>query len=164
MAETTAQKVQREDRREKVMELAFAGYSLRRIASEIGVSHVTVSRDIEARLKTAAEASPDTRKYRELHRLRLNRLMTAWWRKALHDPDALGNVLRILDREAKLLGLDAPTKLDHGGSVRVDSKPDLSALADKDLQALRAIAALDPKVIQAILQGKEVTMSVAPSS
>jgi len=51
MAESAAQKAEREDRRDKVMELAYAGYSYRRIASELGVGLGTVWRDVDARLE-----------------------------------------------------------------------------------------------------------------
>jgi len=73
-------------------------------------------------------------------------------------------LVRILDRQAKLLGLDAPQKLAHSGKVEVDSKPDLSALSADELQALRALTKLDPKVVQAILQGKDVTIAIAPDA
>ena len=55
------------------------------------------------------------------------------------NPVYLQGVMSCMQRRARLLGLDAPTKQEHKGSMEV--RPDLSALTDKDLRGLRALAA-----------------------
>ncbi len=49
----------------------------------------------------------------------------------------LATAVRISDRLAKLDGLDAPSKIEHSGSV--DTGPDLSGLTNEDAVALREI-------------------------
>ncbi len=109
MGEPVAKVVQREERRDIVMELALAGATTREIARQVGVHHSTVATDIKARLESSS-TDENTRKYRELQRQRINRLLQKWWSLAMKDTDALDRVIRLLDREAKLLGLDTPVR------------------------------------------------------
>ena len=66
---------------------------------------------------------------------------TAQMKKETRDgnPAFLEGVLKCIQRRARLLGLDAPTKQEHKGSIEV--RPDLSALTDEDLRGLRALVA-----------------------
>ena len=129
-----------EQRRDKVMSMALAGGTAREIGRQLDVHHTTVSRDIKARLAEMAKWCPSTATYRELHRQRLEKLLTTWWLRALEDQQALDAVIRLLSREAKLLGLDeAKVRLEHSGEIEV--RPDLSVLSDEDLASLRAYVA-----------------------
>ena len=134
---------QREERRDRVMSLVLSGLSIRGIVHQTGISHGTVQRDIHARLKAAAAECPHTDQYRQIHQQRINQLFMSWWNRAQDDLAALDRVLRLLDREAKLLGLDAPAKQQitgpDGGLVQI-AKPDLSELSTEDLEALREVA------------------------
>ncbi len=124
----------REKRRDKVMTMALAGASCRQISRQLDVHHSTVARDIRARLQEAAKRDPATEAYRELHRQRIERLFRPWWPRAFEDPQAVDVVVRLLAREAKLLGLDLPPQ----GST-ASPKPDMAALTDADVEALRAL-------------------------
>ena len=128
---------EREERRDKVMTLLLAGGTTRSIGQTLGMNHATVARDIAARLQGAAAACYSTADYRELHRQRIEMLLLQWWPRSGRDPASLDRVVRLLEREAKLLGLDSPQKLEHKGSIEV--RPDLSALTDEDLRGLRAL-------------------------
>ena len=56
---------------------------------------------------------------RDMEVARLDRLLAAHWGKATKgDVNATRMVLTIMDRRAKLLGLDAPQKLDVTGWIR----------------------------------------------
>ena len=94
------------------MQFALAGATTRQIAAmpQIKANHVTVARDIRIRLQEAADASPATAEYRLLHQARLSELIRAWWPRAKEDIHALDRVLKLMEREAKLLGLDLPVK------------------------------------------------------
>lgn len=47
-------------------------------------------------------------------------------------------MIRLLSREAKLLGLDeAKLRLEHSGELEV--KPDMSKMTDEDVAAMRAL-------------------------
>ena len=115
MPRRKAPEAEREERRDKVMTLLLAGGTVRTIGQVIGVGHGTVARDIEARLSGAAAACQSTAQYRELHRQRIEGLLLQWYPRASHDPAALDRVIRLMEREAKLLGLDSPQKLEHSG-------------------------------------------------
>ena len=120
--------------------MALAGASCREIGKRLKVHHSTVARDIKARLAEMAKWCPATATYRELHRQRIEKLLTTWWLRALEDQQALEAVIRLLSREAKLLGLDEAKRLEHSGEVEIN-KPDLSVLSDEDLASLRAYVA-----------------------
>lgn len=108
-----AQAVAREERRNLVMNLSLAGASIYEIAAlpQIKVTPNTVAKDIRARLKEAAQMCPNTAIYRELHRQRINRMMSLLWpRVNAGDDAAVDRMLKLLDREAKVLGLDAPVQ------------------------------------------------------
>lgn len=60
---------------------------------------------------------------RKLEQERLDRLIFAVWAKALRgDTQAVLSVLRIMERRAKLLGLDAPMKIDWRESAAQTAK------------------------------------------
>ena len=143
MATNLAKAAEREERRDKVMAFVLGGASTRQIARNMGFSRTTVQRDINARLEAAASQCPDTINYRQLQRNQLNSLLVTWWPRAREDLSALDRVLRILEREAKLLGLDAPVKQEITGpdDEPVQAvRPDLSELSLEDLDALRTLA------------------------
>ena len=109
-----------EKRRDEVMELAVEGVASREIARRLGVSDTTIAKDIKTRLKVAAEACPSTARYRQMHRQRIGDLLSAWWTKAKDDVFVLDRVIRLLERDAKLMGLDKPAGLVETGD---DSLP-----------------------------------------
>ncbi len=141
MAQRISMAAQREERRDTVMKLVLEGFTYRQIEARTGFSRGTIGRDIHARLESAAAECPHTKKYRELHRLRINQLLLRLWPMAMEgDLSAVDRVLRLLEREAKLLGLDKPQELQHSGEVALQ-KPDMSALTDKDVESLRLLIA-----------------------
>lgn len=94
---------------------------------------------------------------RDLQDERLNRLMAAAWNNAMQgDPAAIAAVLKIMERQSKLHGLDAATKTEltgaDGGAIRVSPVTEadreqaiatvLSFRADQ-LEASAAVAAIE---------------------
>ena len=122
MGEMVAKVVIREKRRDTVMELALSGASTREIARQVNCSHGTVARDIKDRLKAGAQ-NGSTRRYRELHRQRIAALLSQWWNRAADDITVLDRVIKLLEREARLLGLDTPVTqaidLHHQGGIMI---------------------------------------------
>lgn len=100
-------------RRLEALDLRKSGASYRAIGQRLGVSHEQARLDIMACLAELAERQhEDTAQYRQLELERLDRLQMALWVKAVASPPdtrAALAVLRIFERRAKLLGLDAPT-------------------------------------------------------
>lgn len=99
------------DRQRRSLEFKLAGMSYRRIAEQTGVSAQQAYTDVQNAL-TEYIREP-TEEVRQQEAARLDRLMMTHWPKALEgDHDALNAVLRIMDRRAKLLGVDQPQKVD----------------------------------------------------
>ena len=140
---TSQQKIEREDRRDRVMQLARAGAGRSAIAGEIGVSEATVSRDIKARLGAKAAACRDTELLRAAEVDRLTTLQLLWWKSAQSNLGALDRVLAIIDKRVRLLGLEAPKEVKHSGQVSAEIKRqsrferELVDLSIGELRALR---------------------------
>ena len=135
-----ANRLTAEERRDRVMELHLAGATIRQtrelLAREgIKVGIATISRDIQRRLADHIEATRhQTETWRTRQNMRIERLLRDWWPRALSRPkvdaqgrtvlDAAGrpvmvpgdqaafmNVMVLLNRQARLLGLDAPQQV-----------------------------------------------------
>lgn len=130
------------DRRVHVFELRMAGHSYRDIGRMLGIAPSTVCKDIaaETALRTAQKdaAAED---YRALDLERIDVAVQGLMPMArAGEPKSVMALMRTLDRRAKLLGLDAPTKLaGHDGGALIGT--DLSKLSAKDLAALEALLA-----------------------
>jgi DNA-binding CsgD family transcriptional regulator len=107
-------KLEREERREKVAELLMAGHTYRQIAKTLFVSVGTVQKDVDTILEELkAKTTSVAHRYRDLELRRLDRLQSGFWIKAITGEETAATViLRIMERRAKLLGLDSPSKID----------------------------------------------------
>ena len=107
-------------RRDDIASMLVMGYGMMTIAANVGVSVVTVRKDVEAirsewqahRLETV-----DMIVSSELEKLTLveRRL---WPGVMAADPEMVALWLRLSERRSKLLGLDSPTKVDIELSLR----------------------------------------------
>ena len=108
---TSAAGIDQAKRVARALELRQQGYSFGEIAAELGwrtrqAAFEAVSRALE---ETVSEPAAEVRK---LELLRLDRLEKLLWPRAdAGDPKAVTGLLKVQERRAKLLGLDAPTKL-----------------------------------------------------
>ena len=94
-------------RRQQALELRLAGATFRQIAERLGVSLPSAWKHTQAALQQAAQEP--TLDVLQLELLRLDRLQTAHWPQALGgNGEAADRVLKIMDRRARLLGLDPP--------------------------------------------------------
>lgn len=107
-----------ETRRRKVWEYRLAGMSAREIARKltqegIDVTHATVAKDVNATLaELAKHRLTDAAAARDMELARLDKVAVPIAAKAYKgDPQAAQVLLRISERRAKLLGLDAPMQL-----------------------------------------------------
>lgn len=119
------------ERRARAVELVKAGATYRDIAAHLKVSLRTAWKDVQRELeRLAAETQHTTAIYRSLELQRLDRLQVALWNKALGgkredgtviapDVGAVHAILKIMERRARLLGLDAPQQVEVGGSMEV---------------------------------------------
>lgn len=94
----------------RALELRLTGMSHRAIAEALGVSdHTTIGKRVNTALKEITREPAEAVRDMELERL--DRMLVAIWDKvAGGDVAALDRALKIQDRRARYLGLDAPTK------------------------------------------------------
>ncbi len=116
---TPRKRLTRGQRRVRVLELTQVGHSTRQVAAELGVSHQTVATDLHAALDSyAALQADETAKLRALETARLDEMLAGVYPKALTgNISAVEAVLAIMQRRAKLLGLDTPVKVDVSGEI-----------------------------------------------
>ena len=110
-----SKRAQREARRDAVIEKLIQGWTVREIAEDLGVTTRTVKRDYDLRFKEWAKDHPATEELFTLQLWQTNHFLRKWWERAEDDPRALDRVTKLLERQAKLLGLDRPVEVDLSG-------------------------------------------------
>lgn len=129
------------DKERQAIELRRAGATFDDIAKALGYAtpqgaYLAYHRALK---RTLVEAGADD--MRELELDRLDRLQRAVWSRALQgDIQAINTALKILDRRAKYLGLDAP--------IKSEVKVDIADAASIDAEVARLVELLavnDPK-------------------
>lgn len=119
-----------QERLNRVLSLRTQGWMLREIAEQEGVSTVRIHQLVRVALhQLVAEPGEELRR---LEQMRLDDLQTAVWERAINgDLAALDRCLAIMERRARLMGLDAPRQTlvavgvasdgyDQPPSIRVD--------------------------------------------
>lgn len=111
-ANRRAAEIEMEERRARVIALRRTGAPFRAIAEQLGVGVATVYDDYRKALDKLVPVE-DLEAARQMELDRLDRLQMAHWAAATdsNHPDtyaAVNAVLKVMDRRAKLLGLDQP--------------------------------------------------------
>lgn len=90
------------------------GLNYRRIGEKYGVSHQTVAEEIREYLKELRSIGiRSVIEYRQVQMERIQAAYNALWPNVVAGRiDAINTMIRLMDREARLLGLDAPQKVD----------------------------------------------------
>lgn len=111
----------------QALELRMAGATYEHIREKIGVRSRATAYNYVMRALDSQREEP-SRKVRQLEIARLDRLLVSWWPRAVGykkgdhqiDPDihAAKYVLELLQRRHRMLGVDAPLKVDLTGMVR----------------------------------------------
>jgi len=115
------------DKENQVLELRRAGETWERIAKAVGYANASGAQ--KAYQRVVIRVQRDTvDDIRDLELDRLDRLQRAYWTPAILERDkrAAELVLKIMDRRAKLLGIDAPNRIQaevitYDGSHDVES-------------------------------------------
>lgn len=117
------------DKERRALELAKAGVTYDRIAQEVGYAsrsgaHKAVQRALNRSIQ------PDAEEFRKLQMARLNDMRLGLWPKVRQGvPRATEVAIKIEEREARLLGLDAPEQVEQKQDITVWLKNvDLDAL------------------------------------
>jgi hypothetical protein len=131
------------ERRIRAWQMQLAGKSYRDIATELGVSVGTAFKDVQAHAEAIKTPVAEAVRKQELARLDMliERLMP---RIESGDVQAVGAFLKVMDRRAKMLGLDAPTKqeinvpqIDVGGTALGELLAEYRARQAAEEQALK---------------------------
>lgn len=95
----------------EVVKYRRGGLTWDMIAEKVGYAHGSGAR--EAYMRAAARlVADDVEAIRQLETERLDLAQSAIWGKVLQgDNPSIANLLRIMERRAKLLGLDQPTRI-----------------------------------------------------
>lgn len=126
-------------RRTKVMFLKNAGATWAAIATEVGKSIATCRKDYQVVCRDINNEQPADVVAR--HRAVIFDIQRANYPAMMRgDKDAAATILRALDREAKLLGLDAPTRILAGVS-------DVE-FANESARLIERITTLDPTTMK----------------
>ena len=137
------------DRQTKVAELRLSGFtSQRAIAARLGVDPATINRDFkELDAKFQEIAAQDIARAKGLDLERIEALIDAIWDKAAKgDTWSVDRVVKLLERKASMLGLDAPKKTEvtgkDGGPMQMEHITAMLA-ADMGLDPAEVLAEAD---------------------
>ena len=105
---TVSKRARLTDRRRRALKLRMKGLTYSDIARQVGYASPSGAYEaVRAALESDGGAAAD--EIRKLHMARLETLLEAIWDAACRgELQAIDRVLRVLDRQAKLLGLDLP--------------------------------------------------------
>ena len=114
-------------RQQQAWQLRLAGHSLREIARQLGVSIGTVCGDVQRAFQEYQEQwRAEAKHFAELDLARIETILARLWPGVLQgDVKSCLAALRVLERRAKLLGLDAATKVQLSQDESAPSVDDL---------------------------------------
>lgn len=119
----------------KALELRKSGLSYREIARRMNRSVNTVHGYIQSELLFLREqTSMDAESVRDMELERLDQLQSSLW-SARKDPSVAGTIIRIMERRAKLLGIDAPTRTELVGALAAVTPETAAKMSDSDISA-----------------------------
>lgn len=143
---TNARKAESLAQQKKALELRRMGFGYTEIGEKIGLSKSQAHRLVTAAMaETRAEIENEAADLKAEELSRLDGMLAAVWPDARRGVlGAVDRVLKISERRAKLLGLDAPVKLagpTGGAIVTRQDGIDPKALTNDELAQLEAIVA-----------------------
>lgn len=123
------------------MELRREGKSYSKIGEELGCSAARAHKIVTEELrKIRDKLAEETSEVKTLELQRLDKLFDIAFKKAdAGNLPAIDRCIRIMERRARLLGLDMPEKMEHIGTVVQDIPPTPEVL-DAQNKLLKAVA------------------------
>lgn len=138
-SKTSQRRLRAAERQRQALELRKAGVSFEEIARTLGYAGPSSSyRAIMSALKRTLQEPAD--EVRKLELVRLDRAQRVAWERMLQgDLEALAKVIKVMERRARLLGLDMPTKVastdSQGEDLALTVERELYLLSDEQAQA-----------------------------
>lgn len=137
------------DKENKVLELRRAGETWERIAAAVGYANASGAQKAYQRVVTRVQRE-SVDEIRDLELDRLDRLQRAYWTPAVVERDRRSAelVLKIMDRRARLMGLDAPSKV-QAEVITYDGNYDYDADIERIIGLLDEVDSSGPLQLEA---------------
>jgi hypothetical protein len=131
----------------KVLELRRAGFTFQRIAEEVGYATPSgAQRALERIMKRNVPQAPEEFRWQELDRL--DRMQVALWPRAMKGDDrAIGTIVRLMERRARLVGIDAPQRI-QAEVVNYDGTRDIDGDIERIVNILRGVDSSEPLEVE----------------
>lgn len=121
----------------KALDMRLTGKSYQEIGDELGVSYVTAYNDCKKLLaRYEDQLKPNVEHVRRMERNRLDKMLSSIWpRVEAGDDNAIDKALKIMERRAKIQGLDMPARVQLGDDPKTpflkESQETLTVLLKK---------------------------------
>jgi hypothetical protein len=127
----------------RVLELRRAGFTFQRIAEEVGYKQASGAQRAHERI-TARNAPQLPKEYVWQELDRLDRMQVALWPRAMKGDDrAINTIIRLMERRAGYLGIDAPTKV-QTEVVNYDGNRDIDGDIERIVNLIRGVDLSEP--------------------
>lgn len=144
---TSGRTITARERELEAVRLRTAGQPYSSISLSLGIAKSSVHRAVtRAMARTATTLAEDAGVLRQIEIARLDALLAGLWPRATSgDVPAVHAALKVGERRARLLGLDAPARAEvtgaQGGPLEVAASLDLTRLTDDEFHALDGLLA-----------------------
>jgi hypothetical protein len=131
----------------KVLELRRAGFTFQRIAEEVGYATPSgAQRALERIMTRNLPQAPEEFRWQELDRL--DRMQVALWPRAMKGDDrAIGTIIRLMERRARLVGIDAPQRI-QAEVVNYDGTRDIDGDIERIVNIIRGVDSGEPLEVE----------------
>jgi hypothetical protein len=131
----------------KVLELRRAGFTFQRIAEEVGYATPSgAQRALERIMTRNVPQAPEEFRWQELDRL--DRMQVALWPRAMKGDDrAIGTIVRLMERRARLVGIDAPQRI-QAEVVNYDGNRDIDGDIERIVNLIRGVGSSQPLEVE----------------
>ena len=138
---------EREAKEARVLDLRRAGFTFQRIAEEVGYATPSgAQRALERIMSRNIPQAPEQFRWQELDRL--DRMQVALWPRAMKGDDrAIGTIVRLMERRARLVGIDAPTKI-QAEVVNYDGNRDIDGDIERIVNLIRGVDSGEPLALE----------------
>jgi hypothetical protein len=147
-----------QERRLKVTKYRIAGWSWQRIGDACGISDSQAHKDFHAEMdRRNREMNETLDEAKRVELIRLDSLVMWWSERAEHSLEAAEFLLKVQNRRARLLGLDAPVKRE----VDLTDKRDLAKLSPAE--AIQRLTAIRQRLLEAANPNREKLLETGAS-
>ena len=138
---------EREAKELKVLDLRRAGFTFQRIAEEVGYATPSgAQRALERIMTRNVPQAPEEFRWQELDRL--DRMQVALWPRAMKGDDkAINTIVRLMERRARLVGIDAPQRI-QAEVVNYDGNRDIDGDIERIVNLIRGVDSSQPLEVE----------------